>query len=294
MGLGLLHGFTGDGLRPLVWLHATTAYLLLGALPLLFLALVRKKPVEIGLCTLTLLLWAWFNRPPLSFGGVDSEPALRVVSANTLMVNPSPEALVEEVLGYQADVLLFQEFTPAIRSAMEGSDYPYRLEHPAQHSFGIGLYSRYPITSERLIQIGGVDWQRVVLAVDGRSVEVWNVHTLPPVSARYHRDWLGQIAVVAAEARKVQGPLVVAGDFNLTRHHQGYAQLTEVLVDAHRDCGRWVASTWPAGGFLFGGGPEIKLDYVFLGGGVRCSRIAEGIGVGSDHRPLIADVVLPR
>jgi MoxR-like ATPase len=39
--------------------------------------------------------------------------------------------------------------------------------------------------------------------------------------------------------------------------------------------------------------PEIRLDHVFLGGGLVPIAICEGTGAGSDHRPLIAEIGLP-
>lgn len=295
LALAVAHGLSGDGVLVLVWLHTATWWLPLGVIPFVGVALFRRRPLQAVPGATVLALWVVFNRPPAPPEALPSGKALRVVSANALMVNPTPGELVAEVLSYEPDVVVFQEFTPDIQAAIEGvPTVPHAREHPAWHSFGVGIYSRYPITSERLVRIGDVDWQRAVLDVEGRSVEVWNVHTLPPFHGENHQAWLGQVAAIAAQAKKVEGPLVVAGDFNLTRHHQGYRDLTASMRDAHRDCGRWVASTWPVNGYFFRWAPRVRLDHVFLGGGVRCAAIREGTGPGSDHRPVVADLVLPR
>ncbi|MEZ4316765.1 MAG: endonuclease/exonuclease/phosphatase family protein [Myxococcota bacterium] len=293
--LAVVHGLAGDSSVPLVVLHAATAWVPLGVVPFLGLALARRKGREAVPGVLTLVLWAVYNRPPLPTAALPEGIELRVVSANALMVNPTPDALVREVLAAQPDVLVFQELTPELQAEMAGvPGLVHRREHPEHHSFGVGLYSRYPIRSEWLVNIAGVDWQRAVLDVDGTDVEVWNVHTLPPFRAENHVAWQSQVAVLSDRAAKHEGPLVLAGDLNLTRHHASYGLLTASLVDAFRDCGRWVAATWPANGYFVPGAPKIRLDHVLLGGGVRCAAIAIGEGPGSDHRPVIADLVVPR
>jgi endonuclease/exonuclease/phosphatase (EEP) superfamily protein YafD len=59
------------------------------------------------------------------------------------------------------------------------------------------------------------------------------------------------------------------------------------LRSAHVDRGRGYATTWPNGRLPF---PPIRIDQALLSPDVECLRIEEGIGVGTDHEPLIVDV----
>ena len=293
LGLAALHVALGDTAMWAVWFHALTPWLYLGVLPFLVLALLRRRPRQATSGACVLVAWGIFSRPPLPSAALPEGTSLRFVSGNALMVNATPDRWVDEVLAFEPDVLVVQEFTPDIQAALAGR-FAQSREHPAWHSFGVGLYSRYPIRSEEVVRIGGVDWQRAEIDVDGQGVTVWNVHTLPPFTSHNHRMWLSQVATLTAAAEAHDGPLIVGGDFNLTRHHASYGVLTGPLTDAHRDCGRWVASTWPANGTVLPWLPRIRLDHVFLRGGVRCAAIREGVGAGSDHRPLVVDLVLPR
>jgi endonuclease/exonuclease/phosphatase (EEP) superfamily protein YafD len=84
--------------------------------------------------------------------------------------------------------------------------------------------------------------------------------------------------------------LVAIGDFNATQYSLVYEQLKAGgLRSAHDDRGRGCATTWPNGMVLV---PPIRIDQAFLSAEVVCQGIAEGVGRGSDHKPLILDVQL--
>jgi hypothetical protein len=83
-------------------------------------------------------------------------------------------------------------------------------------------------------------------------------------------------------------PLIVIGDFNATQNSRVYKDLKiGGLRSAHEDRGRGYVTTWPNGWSLI---PPIRIDQAFLSADVTCQDITEGIGTGSDHKPLILDV----
>ena len=63
--------------------------------------------------------------------------------------------------------------------------------------------------------------------------------------------------------------------------------MSALADDAWDTGGRGFGFTWPNGMFPY---PPIRLDHVFVSRdlGVRSARVGEG--VGSDHRPVVADV----
>ena len=82
---------------------------------------------------------------------------------------------------------------------------------------------------------------------------------------------------------------MIVGDFNATQHSRVYQQLTE-----HRVCGLHikivVADMRLPGRTAIISLPPIRIDQVFLSPEVECISIREGIGRGSDHKPLVVDV----
>ena len=84
---------------------------------------------------------------------------------------------------------------------------------------------------------------------------------------------------------------MTAGDFNATRYHPSFRRLlSDGMRDAHERRGRGWAATWPRNRRLLP--PLMRLDHVLVSHGVEVRSIREGLGRGSDHRPIIADLVL--
>jgi endonuclease/exonuclease/phosphatase (EEP) superfamily protein YafD len=61
--------------------------------------------------------------------------------------------------------------------------------------------------------------------------------------------------------------------------------------DAFVEAGVGRGSTWPVNG-IFRYLPGIRLDHVFLSPRLACRTIRTGTGYGSDHRPLVAEIVI--
>lgn len=294
LGVAVLHLILGEQEMLVVWMHTFVGWLGLPTAPVLAVAAIRRKPAQCVPPGLTLLLWLSWVFPPIGADDTTGGRPLRITSSNVLMVNADVRPLVAEALASAPDILLFQEFTPEAQQALAGTDWVTRLERPAVDSYGLALYARFPLVDAEWVDLAGVDWLRAVLDVDGQEVEVWNVHTLAPYKPFMHEGWLVQVEILAEQAARVERPLIVAGDLNLTPFHPAYDKLTGPLQDAYVRCGRWGAWTWPANGHILPWLPKVRIDHVLLRGPLRCASIREGVGSGSDHRPIVAELLLDR
>ncbi|HEV3261322.1 MAG TPA: endonuclease/exonuclease/phosphatase family protein [Gemmataceae bacterium] len=84
----------------------------------------------------------------------------------------------------------------------------------------------------------------------------------------------------------VAGALLVAGDFNLPTDSAIYRQCWSPFTNAFSSVGLGFGYTKYTPG-LWGG---IRIDHVLGNPGWRCRRCWVGPDVGSDHRPLLADM----
>jgi endonuclease/exonuclease/phosphatase (EEP) superfamily protein YafD len=135
-----------------------------------------------------------------------------------------------------------------------------------------------------------VPWIRGSIMLGERRIELLNVHTIPPITGEYFLIWEEMFRDLARMAINRRHPLIVAGDLNATRHNRVYSLLADArLMDAHVALGRSSVATFPNGSSFL---PDLQLDYVLYSPEWRCVSIAEGVGEGSDHKPLIADLVL--
>jgi endonuclease/exonuclease/phosphatase (EEP) superfamily protein YafD len=256
------------------WWGAITAAPLLGALALRRWRIAAAIPV---------LAWIGQILPGTLVGGAAQPHRLRIASANVLMVNPTPDALLAEVFAEDPDVVVLQEYSPpfAAAAAPYRLTHPFGFERPETHSFGSAVFSRLPLDDLAETEVAGVSVPEFTVA----GVRVLVVHTLPPINDAQVVAWRAQLAWLAERTAGDPRPLVVAGDLNATRHHPSFRRLLRTrLRDAHAEVGRGAALTWPT---AF---PLLRLDHLLLAGPVEAVAVWEGRGTGSDHRPVFADL----
>ena len=288
-----------DAALPLVLLNVFTPYYLPPAAVLFVVAAWRRqRGLALGSLLALVPLAFWLSPgllrtvPPPP----DTAPRLRLMSANLLMVNEDTDGITAEILAARPDVLFVQELTPHWLQALERPALrallPHRLvePHPPTDSFGIGILSRLPLQNPVLLDMEGVPVATATVMLARASIRLYNVHTLPPRTAAYYPVWKQQLTSLAALLDVETGPLILGGDLNVTPHAAWYRRLVTGSVRAsHEQCGRGLATTWPNGLFPL---PSIRLDHVFLSLELVCVRIEEGVGRGSDHRPLVLDLAL--
>ncbi|MDQ3035209.1 MAG: endonuclease/exonuclease/phosphatase family protein [Myxococcota bacterium] len=279
---------------PLVALEAEIAWLMVPAWLALGWAVLRRSRALAAMAMLPvgvhafLLVTAvggavtWFPRDGVS---------MRIVAANVLAWNERSEELARELAGTDADVMTITELTPEWVAVLERegvlAQFPHRVIVPRDDCFGIALLSRPPIVEHEVVDLGGVPMITAVLALDGRRVRVNAVHTLPPRERAYTTVWRAQMIALRARIDPREST-IVAGDLNASPFARSYrALLSAGLRGAHESVGRGLAPTWPNGLMPV---PPMRLDHVLVTGSIDVLEVREGVGAGSDHRPVIADL----
>jgi endonuclease/exonuclease/phosphatase (EEP) superfamily protein YafD len=195
-------------------------------------------------------------------------------------------------------VLLLQEYTDHWHASMTAglADlYPHRGFVIQDDSFGTAVYSRTPLVDgpvDNRLPLGRslVPQGRAVMRFAGRDVAVYNIHLLPPRRLDYTVESRLQFADLLKTLSEEELPYVVGGDFNLTGDTPQHRDLARIGArDAHDLAGRGRGATWPVNSF-FRYLPGLRLDHLYVGPGLTAVKCAVGTGVGTDHRPLIADV----
>jgi endonuclease/exonuclease/phosphatase (EEP) superfamily protein YafD len=115
------------------------------------------------------------------------------------------------------------------------------------------------------------------------GLTVVGVHTLRPP---HFRSQFTQMRALARQLVHLGGTQIVMGDFNATpfsrmartfSHRSGLSRVT------------WLP-TWPS----YVGLPQIAIDHIFVSPDLKLVGPARiGNSAGSDHYPVIADIVLP-
>jgi len=261
------------------------------------------------LAPLAVLAWdygglALPQRPP-----TDGIP-LRVMTANLLVSNQEQDRVSALIVVEQPDIVAIQELGAAMADALvarRGDDYPHRLLTPSGAPDGMGLLSRHPFRVEKESGWSGqaCGCQRVTIEVGGRLVTFVNVHPPPPavgftrlgalpIPVSFDRTRTGDMLAAALDGVDPRrGPTVVAGDFNIGDRQPLYRHLRRTLRDAHRDAGWGLGLTFPS--LSFEGFPDlsvVRIDYVLYGEPLAARAAHSGTIPGSDHRYVVADLLI--
>lgn len=240
-----------------------------------------------------------------------SHATLTLLTANLYKANHRAGPHIALIREHEPDVVMLQELTPGIAAAMieaVGASYPHRLWHPEPGAYGYGILSRYPLVGAATWERPGVrPWcQRATVRVGETSIDLFNVHLLPPVAhstlrmglTRATRSREAQVTRVLDWIARHGRPAIVMGDMNFTAHNEAYRLMTAPLQDLWAGVGRGYGATWP-GFVLFGrtmpvGWGLLRLDHAFVTPSLEARR-AQVLRPrsGSDHHPLLVEVALP-
>ncbi len=284
---------THDATLLFVWLNSFTLYIYLPAYAVFVFALVARHwwlGLLAGVPVVLHLVWVTPDYVGHAAAAPATGPSLALFSANLLANNEQGEAMAEEIRASDADVVLLQEYSTRWHRALRASGvldpYPHQVSRVRDDSFGTAIYSKFPFVDAGIIDLEGLPMSTARVTFVGRVVDIVNVHTLPPRVSAYLPAWRAQTAWLRERAQAAKDPLILLGDFNATQHSLAYAGLLQAgLVDSHREVGRGDATTFPNG---LAPVPPIRIDHVFHTRELTCISLSEGVGAGSDHRPLTA------
>lgn len=285
-----------------IWANAYTFWIYLPAYPVAALAGAFRRWAILGMAGVAVafhLAWVLPDYGPAEDipAGADSAPRLRLMTANVFFGNEDFSGIASEILEVDPDVLFLQEFGAVLQAELRESGvearYPYREVVYENRYFGSSMYSKFPLSDVSSVDAGGRPLLRATVQVGGIDVRLYELHPTSPAFGRHlARDWNDGWKVITAELAAESGPVIVAGDFNMTQHHKWYGVLKgDGFDNCHEERGRGNATSWPQQRKL----RPVRIDQVFHSDEVVCLSIREGRGEGSDHKPLIAELaILPR
>lgn len=295
--------FAYDAIWPLIVLNMFTLYLYLPSWFILIFSVWFQKRTIVVISFVIVIFHVYLiaadtqilqniYRKPI-YSSPQRSTGIRVMTANLLMINEKSDEMMREIKLFNPDIILLQEFSTqwltSLRQAGIDLNYPYSTYLTREDSFGTAIYSRNPTFKGEIWYIDDIPMSRGSVIIGETMVKVYNIHTVPPRTLNYWRRWNYQVEILHAEFYNNRSATLVAGDFNLTMHSKWYKSLTTIMHGAHEACGRPLAVTWPNGMLPL---PDIRLDHILLSSEFTCSSIKEGKGAGSDHKPIVADLVL--
>lgn len=145
------------------------------------------------------------------------------------------------------------------------------------------IFSKFPL---KTLLIDDTEITQIELS-DGSLISVINIHGIKTISRTTELQLL-RIKNILEISTSIDGPLIIAGDFNATHFSQAIYQMKSNFHVAKTDSGLSLnPATWPGESRRLGAfGPWIQIDYVFYKGLSTKNTIIHSSSYGSDHYPV--------
>jgi endonuclease/exonuclease/phosphatase (EEP) superfamily protein YafD len=223
--------------------------------------------------------------------------SIRVLTANLGMGKADPVALTASA-GQSAEVLVVQELTSEAATGLSAAGlddaFPHRVLDPRPAASGIGIWSRYPLTESAAIDGYSLPMLRTRVQVPGLAIgpTVVAVHIAAPWPQPidgWQQD-MDRYPDLLRSLAADPGTVIVAGDFNATMDMRPLRRLLDAgYRDAAEQAGAGLARTYPN---RDGRPAVLGIDHILLHEATAAAAHTVGLG-GSDHRALLATIVLP-
>jgi endonuclease/exonuclease/phosphatase (EEP) superfamily protein YafD len=221
--------------------------------------------------------------------------SFRLVVSNVLMDNRNAAHWLAEVQRVAPDLVLmlepdgwWVEQVQVLRDTL-----PYTVEHPLDNTYGIALYSRFPLHEpvvREVVEVGIPSiWGSFELPA-GDRVQFAFVHPRPPRVAEDTDERDAELVLVAREFEGHDGPALVAGDFNDVAWSDTTTLFQRISGLLDPRIGRGLYSTYHAQYPLL----RWPVDYAFHSEHLALVELRRLAAAGSDHFGiLVALAVTP-
>jgi len=276
------------GLWPLELLQALALQVaMVGTLMLILCIAARQWMSAMSSLVATLLIcWHLFPYHPVMRSATAVESDLTVGVFNVYHHNQNYTEGIAAMLGQDCDVMAVLEVSPdwdlALTDALEHV-YPYSVRVPQDSCcYGMSLYSRLPILADTVLHFTRDPVIKVVVSLDGNDVEVWGVHTRPPVFPNDTEERNFLLSQVAGEIAASGRPALLIGDLNIVPWAKEFKQLKD--VSGTDDARRGFLATYP----MELGIPLIPIDHILHTEAFYATFCRTVEIPGSDHKGLVA------
>lgn len=305
--LSIISSFRGNFLLEL-FSHFKIQYFVLNFLLFGLLVLARKqKFTVIGLFCLSIVLAEivpWYI--PHTNIGINNPTKLRVLSSNINNENQRYSQVLSLVRQEKPDIAIFMEINQDWVKQLDSLKdiLPYTIAKANPYNLGIAVYSKHPLKDASLTFFGTSQNPSIVgnLDINGQIVSLIAAHPPPPIKSALFKARNQQLNEIGKYIKSLKTRVIMVGDFNITMWSPYYKQFISKAGLKNARKGFGIVPTWPSKTnyppyskmpSLLTRLLSIPIDHCLVSPGINVAKIRAGSYVGSDHRPLITDLVIP-
>jgi endonuclease/exonuclease/phosphatase (EEP) superfamily protein YafD len=267
-------------------------YLGLFAVCVIALTIARRRKMAIvallGVAVTTASMASYFQERAQA---VPFDGGFRLLTFNTWFRNDDLARIANFLEHSRADVIVLQEVDLARLSELTGMmrSYPHHVATPKVRR-GLVIFSRTPLTDIEHFEIPArvTRITRAKVHWNGAGIAIVGAHLRWPISPGKARQRAWELGMIAERVRRETGPVLVAGDFNLTPWSGFFARFVEQSGLADCAFGQGLLATWPSQVLPL----RIRIDHCFASSHWKVRNVDVGQKLGSDHLPVTVDLEL--
>jgi endonuclease/exonuclease/phosphatase (EEP) superfamily protein YafD len=233
---------------------------------------------------------------PLYFGHTveagQHESTLRAMLINVNTESGDPILVAKALSEMDPQIVVMEEINSRWLIDLEEAlrACPNSCLRPRDDNFGIGLFSKFPLSNATVVEIGEAKVPSILadVRIGTTTLRVIATHPLPPAGARYSRWRNSQLDRIPDYVPNDGSSILLLGDLNVSPWSHHFKQLLTRTGLRDSSKGRGVQPTWPAGNPLL----SIPIDHCLHSRDVMILRKKIGPNVGSDHYPVIVDIAI--
>ena len=288
--------------------HFKLQYLILNILLFCLLLLTRNKLfIIISIFCLAILIAEIITwHIPQTALPVNTSANLRVLSSNVNTKNQSYSKVLSLVRQEQPDIALFMEIDESWAKQLNSlrDSLPYSIVKANPYNLGIAVYSKRKLENASAEFFGATNNPTIVgnLTINGQVVSLIGTHPPPPKPGLLFQTRNKQLDQISQYIKSRSNTVVMVGDLNITMWSRYYKRFisTTRLKNARQGFG--TLPTWPTKTnyppysripSLVTWLLSIPIDHCLISPDIKVVNIRTGPNVGSDHRPLITDLIIP-
>jgi endonuclease/exonuclease/phosphatase (EEP) superfamily protein YafD len=277
--------------------HFKLQYLIVSFSPFFFFLLRRQKLwLMISLFCLMINLveiLPWYFPQTSNIANERSSQKIRVLQSNIDKNSYQLSKVLPLIKKEQPELAVLVEFGQRAAKELEELKqmFPYSISHQDVEYDGTVIYSKLPLENTSIKSLGG--GRKAVLAdvtILGKVISIIAVHPSNAVGKIYVEERNRQLLAIADYVEKVKNPLLL-GDFNITMWSPYYKHLVNKAKLQNTRKGFGILPTWPTFLPLF----YIPIDHCLIRQNLNYMEVIKthvGDDVGSDHLPLITDLLI--
>ncbi|WP_332688086.1 endonuclease/exonuclease/phosphatase family protein [Devosia sp.] len=225
-----------------------------------------------------------------------AEGSITMMTHNLFGMNYEMEKVTAAIFAEDPDIIVLQEYFGEQATELHPlllAEYPFFVRCRGGKRANLGLYSRIPFDQQEdgacPSDAYGTTRTAHILASfqteDGKPFSVITTHMDWPIPVSRQQE---QLSVLSEVLDKIEGPMILAGDFNSTPWSYSLRQFV-----ANNGLVRETMNllTFPMSWHYFGAWrdtlPFLPLDHVMTRGGVMVHGIHTGQATASDHLPVV-------